>query len=221
MSSSKGGSMGGDAMFRIYGRANSINVRKVLWMCDEVGEPFEREDWGRGFRPTSDEPFRRVSAFGVVPVIDDNGFILRESNTIVRYLATKHGRADLYPADLRARAIVEQWMDWAATDVYTGIRPVFLGLQVKMAPYKDDRAGIESGIAEWTGQMHRLEAHFAANGPHVGGASFSIADIPVGLIVNRWFAIPFEKPRLPALSAYYDLLAERPGYRTHGRNGTP
>ncbi len=208
-------------MLRIYGRSNSINVRKVLWMCDEVDEPFSREDWGRGYRSTDDETFRRVSDFGVVPVVDDGGFILRESNTIVRYLASKHGRLDLYAPDIKARARIEQWMDWAATDAYVGFRPVFLGLQVKMAPYKDDAEGIRAGILEWTRQMQRLETHFEGNGPFVTGAAFSVGDIPVGLIVNRWFAIPFEKPNLPRVAQYYDRLAERPAYRTHGRNGTP
>ncbi|MGE0698149.1 MAG: glutathione S-transferase family protein [Hyphomicrobiaceae bacterium] len=205
----------------VYGRANSINVRKVLWMCDEVGEAFTRDDWGRGFRPTAEPAFQSVSRFGVVPVIDDGGFVLRESNTIVRYLASKHGRADLYPADIKARALVEQWMDWAATDAYVGIRPVFLGLQVKMAPFKDDPAGIQAGIAEWTRQMERLDAHLGEAGPYVTGKAFTIADIPVGLIVNRWFGIQFAKPSLANIAAYYDLLSERPAYRSHGRNGTP
>jgi glutathione S-transferase len=208
-------------MLQIYGRANSINVRKVLWMCDEVGEPFTREDWGRGYRPTSEDEFRRVSQFGVVPVVVDDGFVLRESNTIVRYLASKHGRADLYPVDIKSRAIVEQWMDWAFTDAYVGIRPVFLGLQVKMAPFKDDPGAIQAGILEWTRQMERLDAHLGSSGPFVAGASFTVGDIPVGLIVNRWFSIAFEKRSLSHLSAYYDRLAERPAYRSHGRNGTP
>lgn len=208
-------------MFKVYGRANSINVRKVLWMCDEVGQPFEREDWGRGFKPTSEASFRKVSAFGVVPVVDDDGFILRESNTIVRYLATKYGRSDLYPTDLKQRALTEQWMDWAATDIYTAIRPVFLGLQVKMAPFKDDPAAIEAGKADWARQIGLLDAHLAATGPFVTGKAFTIADIPVGLVVNRWFGIQFEKPTFKAIEAYYDRLAERPAFRTHGRNGTP
>jgi len=208
-------------MIKIYGRANSINVRKVLWMCDEVGEPFVREDWGRGFKPTSDPAFQKVSAFGVVPVIDDDGFILRESNTIVRYLAEKHGRSDIYPKDLRQRALTEQWMDWAATDIYTAIRPVFLGLQVKMAPFKDDAAGIEAGIKDWGRQMGLLDAHLAQSGSYVAGSAFSVADICVGLIANRWFGIAFDKPQFKAIAAYYDRLAERPAYRAHGRNGTP
>ncbi len=207
-------------MLRIYGRANSINVRKVLWMCDEVGETYEREDWGRGYKPTSDAAFQKVSPFGVVPVIDDNGFILRESNTIVRYLASKHGRADLYPTDLEFRATLEAWMDWAATDIYTSIRPVFLGKVVKQPAFADPKV-IEAGQTDWNRQMELLEAQLAATGPYITGSAFSIADIPVGLIVNRWKAIEFDKPALKAVADYYDRLAERPGYQAHGRNGTP
>jgi glutathione S-transferase len=207
-------------MLKIYGRANSINVRKVLWMCDEVGATYTREDWGRGFRPTSEPDFQKVSRFGVVPVIDDDGFVLRESNTIVRYLATKHGRADLYPTALRERATVESWMDWATTDLYQGIRPVFLGLVVKMPAFSDPKL-IEAGAAEWRRQMESLEAELSGAGPYVAGNSFTVADIPVALVVNRWFSIPFDKPELKAVQAYYDLLGGRPGYRAHGRNGTP
>jgi glutathione S-transferase len=207
-------------MLKIYGRANSINVRKVLWICEEVGLPFEREDWGRGFRPTDDPAFQRISPFGVVPVIDDDGFILRESNTIVRYLASKHGRGDLYPTELAARAVHEMWMDWTATDLFSAIRPVFLGLQIKIPGYTDAKS-IESGITEWTRQMRLLDAHLASAGPYVAGRSFGLGDITVGLAVNRWFSIDFTKPALGAVSAYYDRLAERPAYRKHGRNGTP
>ncbi len=207
-------------MLKIYGRANSINVRKVLWLCDEIGLPFSREDWGRGFKPTSEPAFQKVSAFGVVPVIDDDGFILRESNTIVRYLADKHARADLYTKDLKTRAVIESWMDWAAMDLYQGVRPVFLGLVVKMAGMTDPKA-IEAGAAEWGRQMRLLDGHLAKSGPYITGESFTVADIPAGLVVNRWFAIPFDKPAFPALQAYYDRLGERPAYKTHGRNGTP
>lgn len=208
-------------MLKIYGRANSINVRKVLWLCGEVGQKYQREDWGRGFKATSEPDFRKVSTFGVVPVIDDDGFILRESNTIVRYLASKHGRHDLYPTDLKQRALAEQWMDWAATDIYTAIRPVFLGLQVKMAPFKDDAAGLAAGKAEWGRQMGLLNEHLAQNGPYVTGKSFTVGDISVGLIVNRWYGIAFDKPQFEAVADYYERLSERPAYREHGRNGTP
>lgn len=213
-------------MLRIYGRANSINVRKVLWLCEEIGLPFEREDWGRGYQPTSDAAFQRLSRFGVVPVVDDDGFLLRESNVIVRYLAAKYGRAngagDLYPEDIRARATIEAWMDWAATDVYTGLRPVYLGLHVKTPEFVGKSEIVDWGIGIWIRQMQSLNAEFEATGmPYVTGDRFTIADISVGLVVNRWYGVDFAKPELPAMARYYERLSERPGYRMYGRNGTP
>jgi glutathione S-transferase len=219
-------SLGTTRMLKIYGRANSINVRKVLWLCEELGLPFEREDWGRGYQPTSDAEFRRLSRFSVVPVVDDDGFLLRESNTIARYLAARYGAAngaaDLYPEDIRARATIEAWMDWAATDVYTGLRPVYLGLHVKTPEFVGKSEIIDWGIGIWTRQMRTLDAEFEATGlPFVTGDRFTIADIPVGLVVNRWYGVDFTKPELPAVARYYARLSERPGYRMYGRNGTP
>ena len=205
-------------MLKVYGRPNSINVRKVLWMLGELGLQYEREDWGRGFKSTDDPVFRRINPVGVVPVIDDGAFRLRESNSIVRYLAEKHGRADLYPKALEARATVESFMDWASTELASGMRPVFHGLVVKNPAYV---GMVDAGAKEWAQQMQILEDHLAAKGPYVMGESFTIGDIPVGLAVNRWFSIDFRKPALKVVSAYYDRLSERPAYKAHGRNGTP
>jgi glutathione S-transferase len=205
-------------MLKVYGRPNSINVRKVLWMLGELGLQYEREDWGRGFKSTDDPAFRRINPVGVVPVVDDGAFRLRESNGIVRYLAEKHGRADLYPKALEARATVESFMDWASTELASGMRPVFHGLVVKNPAYV---GMVDAGAKEWAQQMQILEDHLAAKGPYVMGESFTIGDIPVGLAVNRWFSIDFRKPALKVVSAYYDRLSERPAYKAHGRNGTP
>lgn len=207
-------------MLKIHGRANSSNVRKVTWVATEIGLPFARDDWGRGFRSTDEPEFKRVSAFGVVPVIDDDGFILRESNTITRYLCAKHGRTDLYPTELKARALVEAWMDWGSTDLYHGVRPVFLGLTVKMPAFQDPKI-VAAGIADWTRQMQRLNAELANNGPYLAGSAFTLADVPAGIVVNRWYHIEFAKPALPAVAAYYELLSKRAPYLEHVRNGTP
>jgi glutathione S-transferase len=207
-------------MLIIYGRANAISVRKVLWLADEITCPFERQDWGRGFRSTSDPEFMRLSTFGKVPVIDDSGLIVRESNTILRYLSTKMGRTDLYPHDLAGRTCVEAWMDWAITDLYNGARPVFLGLSMRSAGFQDPGV-IETGISEWNRELRTLDRHLAMNGPYLCGEAFTIADIPVGMLVNRWFAIDFMKPHLPAVTAYFELLSQRSAFLKHGRNGLP
>lgn len=207
-------------MLKIYGRPNSLNVRKVLWLCEEIGQPYERTDWGRDHRPTTEPEFMAVSIFGVVPVVDDGGFILRESNTILRYLCTRHGRHDLYPTEVRARALVEQWMDYANTDLGTGMRPVFQGKVLGIKPH-DIPGVIAWGAADWNKQMTRLDTVLQAAGPYLAGPAFTLADIPAGLMVHRWMVIDFEKPRLPALDAYYARLCERPGFRSHGCNGMP
>jgi glutathione S-transferase len=109
-------------------------------------------------------------------------------------------------------------MDWSSTDFANGMRPVFHGLVVKNPAYVSQ---VDAGAKEWAGQMQVLEEHLAERGPYVMGRNFTIGDIPVGLVVNRWFSVAFEKPQFKAVSAYYDRLAERPGYKAHGRNGLP
>ncbi len=207
-------------MLKIYGRANSLNVRKVLWLCEEIGLGYERSDWGRDHRPTSDPEFVKVSNYGVVPVIDDDGFILRESNTIVRYLAAKHGRTDLYPADLQERATIEQWMDYASTDLYSGMRPVFQGKVLGMKPFSIPEV-LAWGAADWNKQMARVDQHIAAGNAYLAGRNFTVADIPAGITIHRWMVVDFDKPTLPALQSYYGRLCDRPAFQKHGCNGLP
>lgn len=207
-------------MLKIYGRASSINVRKILWLADEMGLAYDREDWGRGYRSTSEPEFQKLSMFGVVPVVEDDGVVVRESNVILRYLASKHGREDLYPKDLAARAVVEMWMDWGAMDYGMGMRPLFQGKVNNNAPWNDPKL-IAWGGEQWNIGSERLARYLEQNGPYVAGDAFTLGDIPVGLMLNRWFSIDFDKPDLPALNTYYDLLSQRPGFQAHGRNGLP
>lgn len=207
-------------MLKIYGRPNSLNVRKVLWLCEEIGLAYERTDWGRDFRPTTEPEFMKLSIFGVVPVVDDDGFIIRESNAILRYLCAQHARADLYPTDLKRRAIVEQWMDYGNTDLGSGMRPVFQGKVLGIKPH-DIPEVIAWGAADWNKQMTRLDAHLQGGTPYLAGPEFTLADIPAGLMVHRWMALDFDKPKLAALEAYYRRLGTRPGFVKHGCNGMP
>ena len=208
-------------MLKILGRANSFNVRKVLWLCDEIGLPFERQDYGRGVRPTNTPEFLKLNPTGQVPCVIDDGLVMRESHAIVRYLAAKHGATGLYPADLGRRQKIEAWMDWVAYDVTHSLRGAFLGGQLKEPPWNNEWF-VAQGRKDLTGQMKLLDEHLAANGPYLLGQDFTLADIPAGLVVNRWFSlVRFERPEYPCVARYYDLLAERPAYREHGRNGLP
>jgi len=210
-------------MLKLYGRANSINVRKVLWLLDELGLQYEREDWGRGFKPVSDPEFTAINPFSVVPAINDDGFVLSESNVILRYLAAKHGRTDLLPADIRQRALVERWMDWQAADLINALRAAFMGGFLK-APVPGGEDAINASLREWPKKIVMIERQLETSGGYIAGPNFTLADIPVGLSVHRWFAVDLpalQRPDLPASSAYYERLSERPAFMAHGRNGLP
>ncbi|PMS15721.1 glutathione S-transferase [Trinickia dabaoshanensis] len=207
-------------MLKILGKASSINVRKVLWTCAELNLRFEREDWGTGFRSTQTPEFLSLNPNGLVPVLKDDDLVLWESNSIIRYLASRYDGAHLYPADPIARAPVDQWMDWQATDLNRSWSYVFLRLVRQSEEHQAEDETARS-IESWTKHMRILNARLLATNAYVAGKQFSLADIVVGLSVNRWFGTPFEHPHLPAVSEYFDRLSDRPGFATYCRNGLP
>lgn len=208
-------------MLKIYGRANSINVRKVLWTADEIGIPFEREDWGRAFRPLTDPQFLAINPFGLIPAIDDDGFVLSESHAIIRYLAASRSAEHLLPRDPKQRAIIESWMDWQGTEVSSAHRAAVLSRVFNIA-LPGGQEVVDASLREWPKRMAVIEARLRKTGAYIAGAKFTLADVCIGLTVNRWFGTPTgEKPDFPAMTDYYDLLAERPAYQRHGRNGIP
>ncbi|HWW05817.1 glutathione S-transferase family protein [Collimonas sp.] len=207
-------------MLKILGKASSINVRKVLWTCDELGLPFEQEDWGSGFRATDTADFLALNPNAMVPVIRDGDFVLWESNAIIRYLAAAYGDGALLPAAPRQRAKVEQWMDWQATELNNSWRYAFLAL-VRKNPAYADQAALAASVASWSQHIAILERQLASTGAYILGDTFSLADVPLGLSVNRWLMTPLPHPEYPALAAYFERLSQRPAFLRHGRNGLP
>jgi glutathione S-transferase len=155
-------------MLTIYGRDNSINVRKVLWACAELGIAFERQDWGIGFKPTSEPSFLAMNPNAMVPVIDDEGFVLWESNSILRYLAAQHGGSALYPQEPRLRARIDQWLDWQASDLNRSWSYAFMALARK-SPEHGDAQQVAASIAGWTRFMQVLEQQLQHSGGFVAG----------------------------------------------------
>ena len=207
-------------MLRILGKPTSINVRKVLWLCEELALPHALEPWGAGLRDTHEPGFLALNPNALVPVLVDGDAVLWESNTICRYLAGKAARDDLLPREPLARARVEQWMDWQAGELNNAWRYAFMSLVRHSAAHADAQAVAASAIA-WNHHMGILERQLERVGDFVAGDAFTLADIGIGLSVNRWFMTPIERPALPRVQAYYDRLATRPGFRLHGRNGAP
>lgn len=155
-----------------------------------------------------------------MPVIKDDDFVLWESNTIIRYLANRHGGDALYPAEPQARARVDQWIDWQGSDLNRSWVGAFLGL-VRKSPDHQDPDGIAQSIAGWTKHMQVLNAQLDKTGAYVAGDTFTLADIPIGLSANRWFGTPFAHPELPAVSRYIERLATREGFKQYAGSANP
>jgi glutathione S-transferase len=205
---------------RILGKSTSINVRKVLWLCAEMGLDYTLEQWGAGFQSTDTSVFRALNPNALVPVIQDGAFVLWESNAICRYLAAKHGRSDLLPIDPQARARVEQWMDWQATELNNAWRYAFMALVRHSAAHTDADA-IAASVANWNRHMQILDAQLQHTGAHIVGDGFTLADIVLGLATHRWQMAPILRPSLAAVDDYYRRLSQRSAFLQHGRNGLP
>jgi glutathione S-transferase len=207
-------------MLKIYGYAQSINVRKVLWACAELSLPFAREDWGGGHRSTSEPAFTRLNPMSMVPVIDDDGVIVRESNVIVRYLFASRGRTDLLPGEPAARAHVEQWMDWQASDFNNSWRVAFQGLVRKNPAFQNPQA-INASAELFSRMVGIVDAQLAKGGAYIAGDDFTAADIVIALSLLRWESIPMSRPEYPHVTRYLQLLGTRPGFVEYGLNGGP
>lgn len=198
-------------MLKIWGRANSSNVKKVTWLCEEIGLPYERVDAGLAFGVVNTPEYRKLNPNGLVPTIDDEGFILWESNAIVRYLAARHAAGTLWPAELKLRADADRWMDWCTTTLGPAFIPVFLGL-VRTPPEKRNLQAIEDGKKKTGEVLARLDAALVGR-KFVAGDQFSMADIAFGPVVYLVNNVPFDRPKLAHYDAWYARISARPAFR--------
>jgi len=200
-------------MLKIWGRINSVNVKKALWVADELGLKYERTDAGMQFGVTKTPEYMKMNPNSLVPTIEDDGFVLWESHTIVRYLSAKHSMGKLYPAELKARADAERWMDWAFT-FQAAMRNVFWGLIRTPAEKRDAKAIEEARVKSNQLATDVLERSLAGRA-YVTGRDFTMGDIPIGCEVQRWMRCPIERPKLPNVEAWFERLRERPAFRKH------
>jgi glutathione S-transferase len=200
-------------MLKILGRNNSSNVQKVVWCCEELGLKYEREDVGGPFGRNREPEYLALNPNGLVPTIIDGDFVLWESNTIIRYLTAKHSNGTLYPTDLQTRAMGERWMDWQLSVVVPVINPVFFGL-IRTPPEKRDQAAIAAARDKLAAAMKILDGALGRS-DYVAGASFTVGDIPVGIMTYRWYTLEIERENLPNLKRWYERLSTRPGFKKH------
>ncbi|HUH93244.1 MAG TPA: glutathione S-transferase family protein [Casimicrobiaceae bacterium] len=200
-------------MLKILGRKTSSNVQKVLWCCGEIGLAFERSDVGGPFGGNQTPEYLALNPNGLVPTIDDDGFVLWESNTIVRYLAARHASGSLWPTDIRRRADADRWMDWQQTTLGPPMGVLFRALLRSPADAVEP-AELESAKRRAASAFSILDVQLGRS-RFVAGPDLTMGDIALGFAPHRWFILPIERPSLPRVERWYRELCERPAYREH------
>jgi glutathione S-transferase len=199
-------------MIKIWGRNTSSNVQKAMWAVGELGLAHSRIDVGGAFGKNREPPYLAMNPNGLVPTLEEeDGFLLWESNSIVRYLAGKHDKSGaLEPKDAKQRALASQWMDWQLSVLGPAITPVFWGL-IRTPPEKRDMAAIKAGQERTVAAMQILDGRLGKT-PFVAGDAFSYGDIPVGVMCYRYRQLIPDRPATPHLDRWYGAIAARKAF---------
>lgn len=201
-------------MITIWGRRNSANVVKVLWLCDEIALTYDRKDVGGPFGGLDTPEFLALNPNGVIPVIEDGDTVVWESHSVMRFLAAKYGPSgSLYPSDPALRSHVERWLDWHVSTMAPAITPVFIGLY-RTPPEKRNEADMANHVKKLCTTMTWLDRQMASRS-YIAGSEFTIADIAFGNSIWRWFAFPIDRPPTPNLEAWQKRVSDRAGHKAH------
>ena len=196
----------------LWGRISSCNVQKAAWALEEAGVAYERIDAGGDWGGLDDPAYRALNPHGRIPTLVDGDTVVWESDAIVRYVAARYGAGTLWPEAPEARAVADQWMAWTAASLYPDWIALFWRL-VRTPPEKQQPDVIARHLRKSAKGFVALDRHLK-DCPYIAGNTFTMADMPAGMMLYRWFEMEIERPETPHVAAWYARLCERPGYRT-------
>ncbi|HXQ53971.1 MAG TPA: glutathione S-transferase family protein [Stellaceae bacterium] len=198
-------------MLRVWGLDSAANAQKVFWCLGELGIPYEHV--AAPAAPESARDRRYLALQGdVVPMIDDDGFVLFEGNAIARYLAETYGRAPFWPATAKGRADAGRWMDFQLSTLRG-----FLHQLMRGTPDRARTAELARALADGLEVVERA----LERSPYLAGDDFTVGDIPIGIMAYRWHALAIERRGMPAIEAWYARLRARPAFRQHVERRPP
>jgi glutathione S-transferase len=196
----------------IWGRANSVNVQKVLWCLHELDLAYERIDAGMAFGKNREAEYLEMNPNGRVPTLVDGDFVLWESNSIMRYFVRAYRpQSSLYPQAPKVRASVDRWLDWTLSTLQPVDRPVFWAL-VRTPVEERDVAKVQKDADAEAVQWHIVDSYLATR-RFIAGDEFTLADIALGAYARRWLGVEgITKPTFAHLDRWFALLGNRPGF---------
>lgn len=195
-------------MLHLWGRMSSINVRKVVWAAQELGLEFQRTEAGGQFGLVKTPEFIALNPNSLVPLMEDDGFTLWESNVIVRYLCARHSMGNLYPGSLNGRFDAERWMDWQQTTLNPAGREAFIQL-VRKPGGQVGMDKVNESVAATEPLLDLLDSHLASR-TFMLGEQFTMADIPIACEIHRWYGLPRERTQRTHLDRWYQQMTARP-----------
>jgi glutathione S-transferase len=196
---------------RLWGRATSVNVQKVLWALAELGISAERIDVGGAYGGLDTSDYGARNPNRVIPTLEDGELTMWESNAVVRYIAEAYGRGILRPDNPREAARADQWMDWQQTTLAKPMSDLFWEA-VRKPPSQRNAELAKSYVVAAAKALRVLDAQLAKT-EWLGGRQFSMGDIPAGSMLWRWFTMEIDRPALPNLERWYQQLGARRAYR--------
>jgi len=200
-------------MLEIWGRKNANQVIQVLWTLAELEIDYQRHSIGTQNGDLETEEYKSLNPNSKIPTIRDNGFVMWESHAIIRYLARQYGLGTLYPDDPQKAAMSDQWMTWS-TDSFMGtFFPVFWQL-VRTEESERDYKKIAEMAKQSSEILQILEDHLVKNN-FVAGEQFTYGDIPLGVLIHKYFVLDIERPSLPGIEAWYERLSIREPFQEH------
>lgn len=197
----------------VWGRRSAFNVQKVLWMLGELDLPFERIEAGGAAGGLDAPEFLAMNPTGRIPVLGDGAHIIWESHAILRYLAAKYGARTLWPEDVATRSDADQWMDWSQSGLQIAFMDLFWGFY--RTPEDDrDEAFIERASLRCDLLFELLDQHLETS-LYLGGNAFTMADIPAGTTLYRYYEMDIRRSHLPYVEAWYGRLQKRKAFQDH------
>ncbi len=195
-------------MYKLLGRKTSGNVQKVLFMLEELGAQYERQDYGRQFENTTTAEYKALNPTSKVPTLVDGSTAIWESNTILRYLAAKE-RPALTGATPAECTDVERWMDFLLAAVNPGYLAAFKG--AKLTP-EEQTAEYKEAVKDLAAQMAIVDGHLTDK-DYLALGKLTIADIAFAPIMKRCLDFKIERKSMPNLERWMAGIASRAAFK--------